>query len=63
MRAATLEGTKPPRDLLATYVRADGVAVPIVFDDDGYALVLGIPAGTGRLILAPRVPSYEASAP
>ncbi len=41
---------------IGALVRADGLAVPIVFDDDGYALVLGVPPGEARLVLAPRLP-------
>ncbi|HWL86096.1 MAG TPA: HEAT repeat domain-containing protein, partial [Polyangiaceae bacterium] len=63
LRATTADGGKPPPDLLATFVRADGLAVPFVFDEDGYALIPGVPSGAGRLILAPRVPSYEAAIP
>ena len=63
LRAVTSEGAKPPFDLLATLVRADGIAIPIVFDQDGYALVPGVPPGTGRLILAPRVPAYDPAGP
>jgi len=63
LRATTADGAKPPRDLLGTLVRADGIAIPIVFDEDGYALVPGVPPGTGRLILAPRVPAYDPAKP
>jgi hypothetical protein len=34
-------------------VRADGVAVPIVSDGDGSALVPGLPAGPGQLQMSP----------
>jgi hypothetical protein len=49
---------KPLPLVVGALVRADGLAVPIVFDDDGYALS---PAGAGpaRLVLAPRLPAYE----
>jgi hypothetical protein len=43
--------------MLASYVTAEGVAIPIAFDADGYALVPGIPPGDGRLVLAPVVPA------
>jgi HEAT repeat protein len=43
----------------AALVRSDGVAIPIAFDEDGYALVV-VPPGEARLVLAPRVPAYEA---
>jgi HEAT repeat protein len=42
-------------------LRADGVAVPVAFDADGYALV-PIPPGQARLLLEPRVPAYERAA-
>ncbi len=45
-----------PKDLTGSYVGADGVAVPFAFDEDGFALVLSVPPGEGRLWLAPRVP-------
>jgi hypothetical protein len=45
------------------FVRADGLSVPIVFDDDGYAIVPGAPPGEGRVVLAPRLPAYESPAP
>jgi len=53
-------GTEP---YVATLVRSDGVATPIVFDDDGFAIVGGLPPGEARLVLAPRLPSYEARTP
>jgi len=46
--------------LLAT---SDGRAVPIVFDDEGYALVPGVSPGEARLRLAPRLPAYSPSPP
>jgi len=48
-----------PSGMTATLVRADGLAIPVSFDDDGYALVLGVPPGEGRLVLAPRLPAYD----
>jgi HEAT repeats len=54
------EGATLPAGLTATFTGADGLSRPIVFDDDGYALVPGVPAGQGRLRLASRVPAYEA---
>ncbi|WP_394832510.1 HEAT repeat domain-containing protein [Pendulispora rubella] len=63
LRATTADGAKPPPDLLGTLVRADGIAIPIVFDEDGYALIPGVPPGAGRLILAPRVPAYDPGKP
>jgi hypothetical protein len=43
-------------------IRADGLAVPIAFDDDGYALV-PVPPGDAQLVLAPRIPPYEGPRP
>jgi hypothetical protein len=55
---ATPPASVPP-DETALFVRSDGLAVPIAFDRDGYALVAGIPPGTGRVRLAPRLPPYS----
>ena len=63
LRLATTEGESPPTGMLGALIRADGVAVPVAFDDDGYALVPGTPAGDARLVLAPRLPAYEAQTP
>jgi hypothetical protein len=43
-------------------LRADGVAVPFSFDGDGYALVPVVP-GEARLLLTPRIPAYDMTAP
>jgi HEAT repeat protein len=48
-----------PRNETALLIRSDGLAVPIAFDDDGYALVAGLPPGGLRLRLAPRLPTYS----
>lgn len=39
-------------------LRSDGVAVPFAFDDEGHALV-PLPPGPSRVVLAPRLPTYE----
>jgi hypothetical protein len=57
LRVTTDTGTAPSSTMLASYVTAEGVAIPIAFDADGYALVAGIPPGDGRLVLAPVVPA------
>ncbi|MBX3192463.1 MAG: HEAT repeat domain-containing protein [Labilithrix sp.] len=49
--------------LVGSLVRSDGVAVPLAFDDEGFAIVSGLPPGEARLVLAPRLPSYKAGAP
>jgi HEAT repeat protein len=50
-------GEKIPTAMLGAVLRSDGLAVPIAFDDDGFALVPGMPLGSARLVLAPRLPS------
>ena len=57
LRVTTDAGAAPSSSMLASYVTAEGVAIPIAFDADGYALVPGIPPGDGRLVLAPVVPA------
>jgi len=52
-----------PSNAIALLVRSDGTAIPIAFDDDGYALVPGVPAGESRLRLAPRLPAYSPPSP
>ena len=44
---------------MGALVRSDGVAVPVAFDEDGYVIVPGLPPGEARVVLAPRLPSYE----
>jgi HEAT repeat protein len=61
IRLVPAEGTTVPPDATGTLVRSDGQAVPIAFDDDGYALVPGMPPGDAQLRLAPALPSYSAS--
>lgn len=54
LKVETADGSKAPAVMLGAVARADGIAVPIVFDDDGIALVPGLPPGPARLVLAPR---------
>ncbi len=56
LRVAGPEGQPPTQTMLGSYVTAEGVAIPVAFDADGYALVAGVPPGDGRLVLAPMVP-------
>ncbi|HEY4014641.1 MAG TPA: HEAT repeat domain-containing protein [Polyangiaceae bacterium] len=63
LRAVTAEGAAGPAALTGAFLRNDGVALPFAFDDDGYALVLGVAGGSARVRLAPRVPAYDAGAP
>jgi HEAT repeats len=58
LRVVAAEGAVLPRDLTGR-VDAGGVAWPVVFDEDGYALVPGLAPGDVRLGLAPRLPAYE----
>ena len=57
----TSENGDPPTGTpyLAMLQRSDGLAVPVAFDDEGYALVLGVPSGEARLVLAPRLPKGD----
>ena len=63
LHLTTADGQPPPADMTGSVVRADGVAVPIAFDDEGYAIVPGMPPGDAQLVLAPRLPSYESGKP
>ena len=63
LRVAAADGQPAPHDVTASLYRSDGLAVPVVFDDDGYAIVPGSPPGEARLVLAPRLPVYHAPAP
>ncbi len=62
LRIARKEGAPFDR-YVGSLVRSDGVAVPIAFDEDGYAIVPGMPPGEARLVLAPRLPSYKSDVP
>jgi HEAT repeat protein len=54
-------GGPPPASVRGgLLLRSDGLAVPVAFDADGYALV-PIPPGESRLLLEPRVPAYESA--
>jgi HEAT repeat protein len=63
LRLTPAEGAALPRDVTAALLPGEGVALPIAFDDDGYALVPGVAPGGARLRLAPRLPPYEAPSP
>jgi len=63
LRITQAEGAPPGEVYVGSVVRADGLAVPIAFDDDGFAIVPGLPPGEARLVLAPRLPSYKAPSP
>ncbi len=62
LRVMTASGAAPPAPpIRGVLVRADGLAIPVVFDEEGYALVPSGP-GPARLVLAPRLGAYEAAA-
>ena len=63
LRITLDSGAAPGEVYVGSLVRADGLAVPVAFDDDGYAIIPGVPPGEARLVLAPRLPSYKAPAP
>ena len=60
LRIVAAEGARLPRDMTGTVTGADGMARPIAFDDDGYALVPGLPPGDVQLRLTARVPEESA---
>ena len=55
IRVIPAQGGAPP-PLLGAYVTDAGLALPIAFDVDGFALVPSVPPGEGRLVLEPFVP-------
>ncbi len=64
LRVFPAHASDVPAAMTAVLVRSDGEpAIPIAFDDDGYALVPGVAAGEVRLRLAPRFAPYEADLP
>lgn len=63
LRMTQIDGQPPGSTYAGMLLRTDGVAVPIAFDEDGFALVPGLPPGEVRLVLAPRFSSYESTSP
>jgi HEAT repeat protein len=63
IKLSPAESAALPRNETALLIRSDGLAIPIAFDDDGYALVFGLPPGDLRLRLAPRLPTYSPLSP
>jgi hypothetical protein len=59
LRVVPAEGAALPRELTGALIDAGGLALPVVFDADGYALVPGLPPGDSTLRLAPRLPAYQ----
>lgn len=63
LKLATRVGANHGRGAaLATVQQSNGLAIPIAFDADGYALVPGLPPGGIQLVLAPLLPTEQASA-
>jgi hypothetical protein len=56
LRAGTADGSAPPKGLTGTLVPRHGLAIPFAFDDEGFALIPGIPIGEANVVLSPRVP-------
>ena len=56
LRLAKDDGTAPGEAFVGSVVRADGIALPIAFDAEGFAVIGGLPPGEARLVLAPRIP-------
>jgi hypothetical protein len=63
LRLVEAAGSPPPAGTTGALLRADGLAVPVVFDADGDALVPGTPAGPARLVLAPQLGAAYAPSP
>jgi HEAT repeat protein len=63
VRLVPAPGATLPAGATAALVTSDGVARPIAFDDDGYALLPGVPPGESSLRLAPQLPPYESAQP
>jgi HEAT repeat protein len=61
IRLVAAEGASPDLDRTALLADRSGRALPIAFDDEGFALVPGISPGEARLRLAPDSPSYTAA--
>jgi hypothetical protein len=57
------DGAALPAAPTATLVDAEGLAVPIAFDDEGLALEPGVSPAPYRLRLAPRMPPYTPFSP
>jgi HEAT repeat protein len=60
---APAEGASLPATITGLLVGSDGVGTPLAFDDDGFALVPGAPAGEAHLRLAASLPAYSAGGP
>jgi len=63
LRLALENGNAPGEPFAGSLVAADGFALPLVFDEEGFALVPNLPPGEARLVLAPRLPAYKPGTP
>jgi hypothetical protein len=63
VRLVPVEGASRVPDATALLVPRDGPAVPIAFDNDGYALLPGVAPGEVCLRLADGLPAYSAPVP
>jgi HEAT repeat protein len=61
MQVVPAERATLPADLEGVVVESDGLAMPVAFDEEGFALLPGVPPGECRLRLAPSVPPYSPS--
>ena len=59
VRLLAADGATVPGATTGSVTAADGLARPVVFDEEGYALVGGLPAGAARLRLASHVTPYD----
>jgi hypothetical protein len=60
---APAEGATLPVGTAGMLVDAEGLAAPLAFDDDGFALLPGVAPGEAQLRLAPSLPPYLALVP
>jgi len=63
LRVVAAEDATLPSELTGALILSDGLAVPVAFDEDGFALIPGVPPGGARLRLAPRLPAYRGPSP
>jgi HEAT repeat protein len=63
IRLVPAPGASLPPGATAALVTSDGLAHPVAFDDEGYALLPGVSPGGASLRLAPQLPAYESAGP
>jgi hypothetical protein len=56
LRVSHADGSTPTEPVHAAVRRADGFALPVVFDDEGFALVVGVAHDATEVVFAPRFP-------